>query len=163
MSEKRAEKILDAAFLFPARNAHWNLGERSERRLGSKRRPIMPPHPNCKIKGTWTSRVNTRRINIWLAFFFFATVSCFGKDTSGSSKLLKAAPTSLSFGNITVGSSKTLSVTLTNTGKRSVTVSQVTVTGAGFSTQYQQAFAASHAHFRSKRILQWYLRSRHHG
>ena len=40
---------------------------------------------------------------------------------------------SLSFGSVTVGTSLTLGVTLTNTGTRSVTVSQATVTGAGFS------------------------------
>jgi hypothetical protein len=40
---------------------------------------------------------------------------------------------SLSFGSVTVGTSPTLGVTLTNFGFRRVTVSQATVTGAGFS------------------------------
>ena len=46
---------------------------------------------------------------------------------------LSANPTSLSFASIQVGSSEKLSETLTNTGGSSVTVSQDTVTGSGFS------------------------------
>jgi hypothetical protein len=46
---------------------------------------------------------------------------------------LSANPTSLSFGNVQVGTSKTLSETLTNTGGSSVTISQATVSGTGFS------------------------------
>jgi hypothetical protein len=46
---------------------------------------------------------------------------------------LSANPTSLSFGSVQVGDSHTLSETLTNTGGSSVTVSQDTVTGSGFS------------------------------
>ena len=67
----------------------------------------------------------------------FAAVSCLGKNAVASN-LLYASPTSLSFGNVTVGSSSTQTVTLTCTpglGQRtgSVTVSQATVSGAGFS------------------------------
>ena len=47
---------------------------------------------------------------------------------------LSASPTSLSFGNVSVGSSITQSVTLTNTGNSSVSISQMNVSGAGFST-----------------------------
>ncbi len=47
--------------------------------------------------------------------------------------LLSASPTSLSFGNILLGSSSTQTVTLTNSGNSSVTISQVNVSGAGFS------------------------------
>jgi uncharacterized protein (DUF58 family) len=47
---------------------------------------------------------------------------------------LTASPTSLSFGNVVVGSSGTQTVTLTNMGNSSVTISQVSVSGAGFST-----------------------------
>jgi hypothetical protein len=47
--------------------------------------------------------------------------------------LLGANPTSLSFGNVTVGSNSSLSTTLTNNGNSNVTISGVTVTGAGFS------------------------------
>src|SRR2546426_4132824 len=47
--------------------------------------------------------------------------------------LLGASPTSLSFGNVNVGGSSGLPVTLTNSGNSTVTISGVTVTGAGFS------------------------------
>jgi len=47
---------------------------------------------------------------------------------------LSANPASLSFGNVTVGSSGTQTVTLTNTGNSSVSISQITASGAGFSS-----------------------------
>jgi pectate lyase len=47
---------------------------------------------------------------------------------------LTASPTSLSYGNVNVGSSGSKSVTLNNTGNSSVSISQIAVTGAGFST-----------------------------
>jgi hypothetical protein len=46
---------------------------------------------------------------------------------------LGSNPTSLAFGSIQVGTSKTLSETVTNTGGSSITISQVGVSGAGFS------------------------------
>jgi hypothetical protein len=46
---------------------------------------------------------------------------------------LSANPTSLSFGNVNVGSTGKLSETITNTGGSSVSVTQVGVTGTGFS------------------------------
>jgi len=46
---------------------------------------------------------------------------------------LGSNPTSLSFGNVTVGSNQSLSETVTNTGGSSVTISQVTISGSGFS------------------------------
>jgi P pilus assembly chaperone PapD len=46
---------------------------------------------------------------------------------------LTATPTSLSFGSITPGASATQSVTLANTGNASVSVSQISISGAGFS------------------------------
>jgi len=47
--------------------------------------------------------------------------------------LLTANPTTLSFGNVNLGSSATQTVTLTNTGNSSVSISQISVLGAGFS------------------------------
>jgi hypothetical protein len=47
---------------------------------------------------------------------------------------LAASPTSLSFGNLAVGSTASQSITLSNTGNGSVSVSQISVSGAGFST-----------------------------
>ena len=46
--------------------------------------------------------------------------------------LLGASPTSLSFGNVLDGSSSSLTTTVTNNGNSEVTISGVTVTGAGF-------------------------------
>jgi len=46
---------------------------------------------------------------------------------------LGSNPTSLNFGNVTVGSNQSLSETVTNTGGTSVTISQVGVSGTGFS------------------------------
>jgi len=46
---------------------------------------------------------------------------------------LSANPSSLSFGNVQDGSPQTLSETLTNTGGSSVSITQATVTGTGFS------------------------------
>ena len=53
---------------------------------------------------------------------------------NGVSLLLGASPSSLNFGDVALGASGTLTITLSNTGTGSVTVSQVNVTGAGFST-----------------------------
>ena len=46
---------------------------------------------------------------------------------------LGSNPTSLSFGSVTVGSKQSLSETVTNTGGSSVTISQVGISGTGFS------------------------------
>jgi archaellum component FlaF (FlaF/FlaG flagellin family) len=46
---------------------------------------------------------------------------------------LSASPSALNFGSITTGASATQSVTLTNTGNSSVSLSQISVSGAGFS------------------------------
>jgi hypothetical protein len=60
-------------------------------------------------------------------------LSGYGMSQGTAQGTLSATPTSLSFGNVTVGSSSSpQTVTLTNTGTASVTVSQATVTGAGF-------------------------------
>ena len=48
-------------------------------------------------------------------------------------RTLQMSASSLNFGNETVGQSNTLGVTLTNTGNSSLTVSQVTASGSGFS------------------------------
>ena len=45
---------------------------------------------------------------------------------------LGSSPTSLGFGSVTVGKNQTISETITNTGGTSDTISQVTVTGTGF-------------------------------
>jgi len=47
---------------------------------------------------------------------------------------LSASPASLAFGSLTTGTNATHSVTVSNTGNSSVSVSQVSASGAGFST-----------------------------
>ena len=59
-----------------------------------------------------------------------------GKSNSQSAQpgSLSALPASVTFGNVQVGTSQSLSDTLSNTGGSSLTITQATVTGAGFST-----------------------------
>ena len=59
------------------------------------------------------------------------TVSLSGTGTSPG--LLVANPSSVSFGSLLVGNSQTQAVSLTNSGSTSVTVSQATTRGSGFS------------------------------
>src|SRR6202790_2959984 len=54
-------------------------------------------------------------------------------STSSSSGTLAASATSLNFGNVAPGASSPQTLTVTNTGTSAVTISQATVTGAGFS------------------------------
>lgn len=54
-------------------------------------------------------------------------------SNSGSSGTLAASAMSLNFGNVVTGSSSPQTLTLTNSGTAAVTISQATVTGAGFS------------------------------
>ena len=54
-------------------------------------------------------------------------------SNSGSSGTLAASAMSLNFGNVAMGSSSPQTLTLTNSGTAAVTISQATVTGAGFS------------------------------
>src|SRR6476660_9575432 len=59
-------------------------------------------------------------------------VSAGGKITPPSSGVLSSAPASFDFGNVTVGNTQSLSGTVTNTGATSIIVSQVSISGAGF-------------------------------
>jgi hypothetical protein len=62
------------------------------------------------------------------------TIPLSGTGATQTISALSASPGSLSFGNVTVSSRSTLPVVVTNTGNTSVTVSQATTTGAGFSS-----------------------------
>ncbi len=53
---------------------------------------------------------------------------------TGTQAQLNATPSSAAFGNVTTGTSNSQTVSLTNNGSATVTISSVTVTGAGFST-----------------------------
>ncbi|MFZ3329303.1 MAG: choice-of-anchor D domain-containing protein, partial [Candidatus Acidiferrales bacterium] len=66
--------------------------------------------------------------------------SCAGYTSAGKTKpgnpgagVLSASATSLTFGSVAVGNNATQSLTVTNTGTATVTVSQATMSGAGFS------------------------------
>jgi hypothetical protein len=61
-----------------------------------------------------------------------ATSNAATLTVSGATFLLSASASSLSFGNVNLSSSKPLSVTITSTGDSTVTVSNVTISGAGF-------------------------------
>ena len=61
------------------------------------------------------------------------TVAAKSSSTSAASGTLAASPTTLNFGNVAAGSSSPQTLTLSNTGTAAVTVSQATITGAGFS------------------------------
>jgi Abnormal spindle-like microcephaly-assoc'd, ASPM-SPD-2-Hydin len=61
-----------------------------------------------------------------------STNSTSAAPNSVPSAALSASPTALSFGNISVGSTSNQSLTLTNSGTSLVTISQTSVSGAGF-------------------------------
>jgi len=64
-----------------------------------------------------------------LIFLLFVGVA----PRAAGSNQLSAAPGSLNFGNVTVNAGSTLAVTLSYSGNNSVSVSQITVSGNGFS------------------------------
>jgi len=74
------------------------------------------------------------------AQFTVAVSNAWGSATSNAATLtvnaatflLSASPTSLSFGNVNTSSSSTLTVTFKNSGNSSVTISNVSISGAGF-------------------------------
>jgi len=64
-------------------------------------------------------------------------VGCEGVSTASNGKqvsvgALSSSPATLSFGSVTVGKSQTLSGTVTNSGAASIAVSQITISGTGF-------------------------------
>ena len=61
------------------------------------------------------------------------TVPLSGTGTSVAAGALGASPTSLSFGSVEIADTQTLSETLTNPGSTSITISQIAVSGTGFS------------------------------
>ena len=81
---------------------------------------IPPLRNNGKRKG-WSSKATTVLVS------GTGTIQCTASTTLG------ANPSSLSFGSVQVGNTKTLSEAVTNTGGSSVTLSQATVVGTGFS------------------------------
>lgn len=78
-----------------------------------------------------------RRWNAMLAIIGLASLlGCQGlgsKQQSQGQGQLTPAPTSISFGNVQIGTSQTQAGSVTNTGGSSIKISQVTVTGTGYS------------------------------
>ena len=83
------------------------------------------------------------RLNAFLVVIaLVALVGCQGFSSGKSNTqvtqtdpgLLAAEPTSITFGNVQIGTSQTQSDTLENTGGSSLTITQVAVTGPGFTT-----------------------------
>ncbi len=62
-----------------------------------------------------------------------ATPATVGLSGMGTQPVVSATPNSASFGNVAVGNSNSQSITLANSGNATLTFSQVTVTGAGYS------------------------------
>jgi hypothetical protein len=60
-------------------------------------------------------------------------VSVVGTGTAAAAGQISISPASVSFGNVLDGQSKTQPVTITNTGAASLTISQLSGTGVGFS------------------------------
>jgi hypothetical protein len=77
---------------------------------------------------------NLSRVPVRIFLAFILLLFSFSSKVSATQQSgLAAIPSSNNFGTVPVGSSKTATETLTNTGNGKVTVSQVTITGAGFS------------------------------
>src|SRR5438445_8965573 len=77
---------------------------------------------------------NLSRIPVRIFLAFILLLFSFSVKVSATQQSsLAAIPSSNNFGTVPVGSSKTATETLSNTGNGKVTVSQVTITGAGFS------------------------------
>ncbi len=72
-------------------------------------------------------------IVVFTVSFFVILATSAASSSSTSGKRLAANPMSVGFGNIQVGNSLAQYETLTNSGSSTVTISQATVTGVGFS------------------------------
>ena len=99
----------------------------------------MPSRDLPDERGTRETRIvmtspNFSRIPVRIFLAFILLLFSFSVKVSATQQSgLAAIPSSNNFGTVPVGSSKTATETLSNTGNGKVTVSQVTITGAGFS------------------------------
>jgi hypothetical protein len=104
-------------------------------------------HTNVHARSNLVPNQRTPLTLLAIFLSFLATLSlsgCAGLTTAStpaanknsstaSAGSLAASATSFSFGNVATGSSSLQTLTFTNTGAAAVTISQATVTGAGFS------------------------------
>ncbi len=104
---------------------------------------------------------------VYLTVFVLVVLSivefsgCSGARLTGVTATLKltANPTDLSFSNVTVGRTSSQNVTLTNLGDSSVTISRVTVSGAGFSAGGLTSTRYPGPEFKARRMQQSHRRS----
>ena len=73
----------------------------------------------------------SRLLSIMTTISFFLASAA--STTASASRLLASSSSSVSFGNVQVGSKQAQYETLTNSNDAAVTISQTTITGAGFS------------------------------
>jgi hypothetical protein len=64
--------------------------------------------------------------------FLFSTLLAFGSHAVAGTGQLTVSPSSINFGSVPVGSSNTQSVTLSNSGGPKITISQMSLSGTGF-------------------------------
>ncbi len=97
--------------------------------------------PKERLPGCGPRRLSTAsrwgRLALSLALvdvLSFAGCASTGSQANPSSPALAVSPASIGFWNVIVGRNSTQTITLTNMGSSSVSVSQISVSGAGFST-----------------------------
>ncbi len=95
----------------------------------------LPGRTGIRETETVMTSPNLSRIpvRIFLAFILLLLFSFSVKVSATQQSGLAAIPSSNNFGTVPIGSSKAATETLTNSGNGKVTVSQVTITGTGFS------------------------------
>jgi hypothetical protein len=95
--------------------------------------PTIPAEDGSQSKSmSFPCRVSRCPIAVSAISLFLIFAGSAVTSASASGRRLAASPLSVSFGNIQLGNSLTRHETLTNSGNLTVTISQATVTGAGF-------------------------------
>jgi hypothetical protein len=96
--------------------------------------PTIPAEDGSQFMSmSFPRRISRLPIVVFAISLFLILAGSVATSASTSGRRLAANPLSVSFGNIQVGNSLTQHETLTNSGYSTVTISQTTVTGEGFS------------------------------
>jgi hypothetical protein len=95
----------------------------------------MTSNIHARSKGMIKDRTPLLLLPIFFTFVAALFLSgCAGQTGSGTgTKSLAASASSLSFGNVKVGGSSALGVTITNAAPTSIAISNVSISGAGYS------------------------------
>ena len=97
----------------------------------------MTSNIHARSKGMKKDRAPLPLLLLPIFFTFVAALflsGCAGQTGSGpGTKSLAASASSLSFGNVKVGGSSALGVTITNAAPTSIAISNVSISGAGYS------------------------------